>query len=97
MLHCRDDNGAFFVASLTTAPSLSFGHPFPARGKELVTIERERAVSNNFHPDFNRRFSPDLASPSAADLFDILSEARAKQKKFYPPNIFRIDFFKIFR
>ena len=50
---------------------------------------------SDFHPDFNFRFSLDLAFPSAAEL-NLLSEERAKWF-FYSSQYFRIDFFMIFR
>jgi hypothetical protein len=34
----------FHIVKELKAPFLSFGHPFPARGRELVTIERRRGV-----------------------------------------------------
>ena len=41
----------FFVA-----PFLSFGHPFPARGKELITFERERGGNKDFFKIFPKDF-----------------------------------------
>ena len=38
-----------------------------------------------FYLDFKKGFYQDLAFPSAADLFDVLSEARAKQGRICLP------------
>ena len=59
-------------------------------------MESKLFLGKHFYLDFKKGFYQDLAFPSAADLFDVLSEARAKQGRICLPIfsawIFSMDF-----